>query len=735
MRTALLKLILEDSMARFDMADTSRFDCKIAGSHFLVVDFVAKERISIPFEVDLSLASEEEVKFDNVVGKSATLIIHGDPGDRYFHGIVNKFIQTGTDGRFYLYRARIVPQIWLLALRQDCRIFQQKTVPDIVKEVLENAGVTGDLFDFRLQGSYAQREYCVQYRESDLNFISRLLEEEGIFYFFEHTDSQHKMVLGDGTVNYQPIAGDSKVVFNEGGSMVSEEEAIIRFMLSRQILSGKCTLKDFNFEKPSMDLTAENSDADNKELEVYDYPGEYATQEYGKQLAQVRLQETIMFKDTGEGESTVPRLLPGFTFTLHGHDLDAFNQEYVLYEVVHTGKQPQVLAEKSAEGQGTSWGNTFLAVPSSVTLRPEQVASKPVVEGVQTAIVTGPSGEEIYPDEHGRVKVQFHWDRQGKHDENSSCWIRVSQAWAGAGWGAMYIPRINQEVIVDFIEGDPDRPIITGRVYHGTNTPPYPLPAEKTKSTIKSDSTKGGGGSNEIRFEDKKGSEEIFVHGQKDWTIAIENDKNQTVGNNETLSVGTNRSKTVGSDQSESIGANKTISVGSNHSETIGANKTESVGANMSLSVGANQTDNVAVAKAVSIGAAYQITVGAAMNETVGGAKAEEIGAVKSVNVGASSTENVGGDKSVDAGKDISNKAGKDITVQSGKKMKLTAGDDFALSGKKKGLIDIKDELTIKVGSASISMKKNGDITIKGAKINIKGSGNITLKGSKILEN
>ncbi len=722
-------------MARFDMASTSRFTCKIGGSQLLVADFVARERISSPFEIDLSLASEEEISFEDTVGKAGTLTIQGDNEERYFQGMVSKFIQTGATGRFYLYQARIVPQIWLLSLRQDCRIFQQKTIPDIVKEVLEDGGVTSDLFEFRLQGTYPQREYCVQYRESDLNFINRLLEEEGIFYFFEHTDSQHKMVMGDGTVNYQPISGEPKVVFNPGGSTVSEEESIFRFTLSRQIRSGKYCLRDYNFEKPSMDLTADMSDKENKELEVFDYPGEYFTQNDGKQLAQTRLQETIMFKDTAEGEGTVPRMLPGFTFTLHGHDLDGFNQEYVLYEVVHSGQQPQVLAERGGGGEGTSWSNSFLAVPSAVTLRPERVTPKPVVEGVQTAIVTGPSGEEIYPDEHGRVKVQFHWDRQGKNDENSSCWIRVSQGWAGTGWGAMFIPRINQEVIVDFMEGDPDRPIITGRVYHGTNTPPYPLPAEKTKSTIKSDCSKGGGGSNEFRFEDKKGSEEIFIHGQKDWTIAIENDKNQTVGNNESLTVGTNRTKSVGSDQSETIGANKTITVGSNHTETIGANKTETVGSNMSLSVGANQADTVAAAKAVTIGAAFQITVGAAMNETVGAAKAEEIGGVKSVNVGADSSENVGGNKSVDAGKNISEKAGKDVTMQSGKKMMFSAGDDFGITGKKRGVIEIQDELTIKCGKAMIIMKKNGDVTIQGNKINIKGSGNVTIKGQKILEN
>ena len=297
-------------MARFDMANTSRFTCKIGGSHLLVVDFVARERISMPFEVDLSLASEEEISFDDTVGKPGSLTIQGDDEERYFQGMVAKFIQTGTNGRFYLYQVRIVPQIWLLSLRQDCRIFQEKSVPTIVKEVLEGAGVTSDLFEFRLQGDFPEREYCVQYRESDLNFISRLLEEEGIFYFFEHTDSQHKMVMGNGTVNYQAISGEPKVVFNSGSGTVSEEESVSRFTLSRQIRSGKYTLRDFNFEKPSMDLTSEKSDSVHAELEVYDYPGEYTTQSDGKQLVQTRLQETIMFKDKAEGESNVPRMLP-----------------------------------------------------------------------------------------------------------------------------------------------------------------------------------------------------------------------------------------------------------------------------------------------------------------------------------------------------------------------------------------------------------------------------------------
>ncbi len=713
-------------------ADEAQFLFEVSGIKLRVVEFTIRERISSPYEVELNLASEDEVSFDDVIGKEGLLTILGEEADRYAHGIVNQFMQTGSieeapvGTRFYLYRATVVPSLWLLSLEQDCRIFQNKSVPDIIKKILEDGGITGDRYSFRLQGQYQPRDYCVQYRETDLNFISRLLEEEGIFYFFEHTEDKHLLVFGDSAVNYQPIQGKPEVTFNPTQGMVQDEEFVTNFVLSRQIRTGKVTLRDFNFEKPSLDLTAQDQGDFYQKLEVYDYPGEYTDGGRGKNLAKVRLQEAAMYKDRAEGQSFCPRFVPGFTFKLADHELDSFNKEFLLAEIFHSGSQPQSLEEHAHGSSGFKYSNQFFGIPSSVTLRPERTSPKPVVEGVQTAIVVGPKGEEIYTDEHGRVKVQFHWDREGKRDEKSSCWIRVSQVWAGANWGAMYIPRIGHEVIVDFIEGDPDRPIITGRVYHGSNKPPYTLPDEKTKSTIKSDSSLGGGGSNEFRFEDAKGSEEIYLHGQKDWTIAIENDKNQTVGHDETLSVGNNRTKTVGVDQSESIGSNKAIQVGVNHTETIGSNKTlnvganhtESIGANMSLNVGANKTETVAIAsaetvgaaKALSIGAAYQVSIGAAMNQTIGGLKAEEVGLSKSVNVG--------GSMSVSVGKNLSEEVSKTHSLKA-----------------KKVMIEADDEITLKTGSASIQLKKNGNITIKGNMINIKGSGKVTIKGSKVLEN
>ncbi len=704
---------------------------QMAGQDFRVVEFSLRERISTPFELELTLASEEEVDFDAVIGTEGLFTIRGEAAARHVHGMTNQFEQTGTirlatTTRFYLYRAVIAPRLWLLSLEQDCRIFQQKSVPQIIKQVLEEGGVPPDRISFRLQGTYAPREYCVQYRETDLNFISRLLEEEGMFYYFEHGKNGHVMVFGDSMVNYSPIAGDPALVFNPPDGMATDEEYVYAFLLSRRLRTGKTTLRDFNFERPSLDLTCKDQDNCFIKPEVYDYPGEYADVERGGKLNKVRLQEAIMFRDTANGQSYCPRLTPGFTFALKKHELDNFNRDYLVVEAFHSGAQPQAVEEQSLGTSGLSYSNQFFCIPADVAFRSERATPRPVVEGVQTAIVVGPKGEEIYTDEHGRVKVQFHWDREGQRDEKSSCWIRVSQLWAGAGWGAMFIPRIGHEVIVDFEEGDPDRPIIVGRVYHATNTPPYSLPADKNKSAIKSDSTLGGGGSNELCFDDSKGSEEIFLHGQKDWSIAIENDKNQAVGHDESMMVANNRQKSVGVDQKETIGSNKTIRVGLNHKESIGANKTvnvganhtESIGANMALTVGGNKTETVSVAsaetvgaaKALSIGAGYQISVGAAMNESVGGLKAEEVGLYKSTNVGGSMTVTVG----------------KNLTENVSKTHALKA---------KKVTIEAEDEITFKTGAASIKMKKNGDILLKGKNIKVKGSGKITLKGSKILEN
>jgi type VI secretion system secreted protein VgrG len=599
-------------MAWVDPGSEAKFLFQIIGTKLetRVVEFTARERISFPFELKVSLASEEEINFDDVVAKEALLTILGEEANRYIHGIINQFRRTGSKGRFFLYQATVVPSFWLLSLEQDCRIFQNKDVPEIVKQVLQDGGIPQDRFDFRLQSQSPVREYCVQYRETDLNFISRLLEEEGIFYFFEHSENRHVLVFADSSAAYQPIQGEAKVTYNVAEGMVPEEESVYHFIVSRGIHSGKATQRDFNFEKPSLDLTTQEQEKTYQKLEVYDYPGRYLDPGRGKKLSQVRLQELVTFQERAEGRSVCPRFTPGFTFKLTDHDWDKFNREYLLVEVLHTGSQPQVLEEKAA-GEGFRYGNDFLGIPSSVSFRPERKTSRPVVEGVQTAIVVGPKGGEIYPDKYGRVKVQFHWDREGKYDEKSSCWIRVAQLWAGPGWGAMYIPRIGQEVVVDFLEGDPDRPMIIGGVYHGNNMPPYPLPDEKTKSTIKSDSSLGGGGFNEIRFEDKKGQEQIFIHAEKDKDIRIKNDLREWIGNETHL--------IVKKDQLEMTEGDKHLTVKGDHNQKVDGTVSRKVGVDLHEKVGNNYALDAGMEIHLKAGMNLVIESGTTLSLKVGG--------------------------------------------------------------------------------------------------------------------
>jgi len=745
-------------------------DTPLGDNVLLLQGFSGADGLSVPFSFELDLVSENSnIAFQDIIGQNVTVsIVMADGERRIFNGLISRFSQySGTQDadhplQLAHYSATMVPWFWLLSRTSDSRIFQNLSIPGIVEQIFTEKGFND--FRMNLHDTYDPKEYCVQYRETDFNFVSRLLEQEGIFYFFEHEQGTHTMVLADSTEEHRPCPGQDSVRYHPlSTSERPEEDVITSLDKTQEITIGKYTVNDFNFTMPATDLKVEVSSqhslgpGDSDRYEVYDYPAEYNVRSEGDRLANLRMQAEEARITTITGTSTCRAFTSGYRFDLTECYRDEMNDNpYVLTSVNHAASEP---VGSSGGGGGASYSNNFTCIPFDVPYRPPLVTPKPMIAGNQTAIVTGSAGEEIHCDEHGRVKVQFHWDREGNRDDKTSCWIRVSQAWAGAGWGAMQIPRIGQEVIVDFLEGDPDQPIITGRVYHGTNKPPYALPGEKTKSTIKSDSSKGGGGSNELRFEDKKGSEEIYLHGQKDWTIAIENDKNQTVGNDETLSVGNDRTKTVGNNQKESIGTNKTIDVGSNHEETIGADKTlkvgsnhtetigsnmsETIGSNMSQTVGSNKTETISIAKTLTIGAAYQVSVGAAMNETIGAAKAEEIGAAKSVNVGAASSENVGANKSVNAGGNISESAGKDVSIQagkdasisSGKKMSLSAGDDYSVSGQKKGVINIKDQLTIKVGKASITLKKNGDIIIDGKKINMKGSGDIVMKAKKILEN
>jgi type VI secretion system secreted protein VgrG len=567
----------------------ARFLFKISGvtPELLVVRFELEEGVSVPYTLSVELACDDEVKMDDALGKEGFLTLTGDGGDRIVHGVVDRFEHTGNRGRFGLYRARVVPYLQWLSLESDCRIFQNKSVPDIVKQILQDSKLPTDRFDFRLKESYAPVEYCVQYRETDLAFVSRLLEEEGIFYFFDHSDKKHLLVFADGPVAYKEIAGGSGLTYNFSQGIAPAEECVYRFAFSRQVRSGKMTRRDYNFEKPGLDLKKEEQGKVHEKLEVYDYPGRYVEPDRGKHLSKVRLEESMTYYETADGESTCVRLVPGFKFSLSDHERTEYNRDYFLTKLVTRGEQPQSLQETAGSG-GTefSYSSRFTAIPASVPFRPARVTPKPLVEGIQTAKVTGPSGEEIYTDKYGRVKVKFHWDRGKDNDEKSSCWIRVSSTFAGGQYGSIFTPRIGQEVVVDFLEGDPDRPLITGSVYNADQMPPYELPGEKTKSTTKTNSSLGGKGFNEIRFEDKKGEEQIFVHGEKDADIRIKNDRREWVGNDRHLVVVRDKIGKVERDSHGLVGREERLEVAADRHRKVGGLETIEVVRSRSLTVG-----------------------------------------------------------------------------------------------------------------------------------------------------
>ena len=673
------------------------------------------------------------------------------PGDklRYFHGFVSDVECVGGPGRHNVAHVQLRPWLWFLDKSSTCRIFQEKSVPDILDIVFKEHGFSADV-DVRLSGSYRSWEYLVQYQETDANFVTRLMEQEGIYFFFVHEEAKHTLVLADGYGSHEKVPGYETVPYYPPGSdLARERDHLDHWTFSQRIQSSIFSTDDYNFKKPRAGLfsRAKASDDADRLYEVYDYPGEYTEDGEGEGYARLRLEEQRVGAATMRGRGNARGLAAGSLFSLKEFPIENQNQE-VLIVGAECSLSPGTVESELGGGEHSFFQMSLTAIKGTTPFRTGRRTPRPVVPGPQTAKVVGKEGQEIWTDEYGRVKVQFPWDREAKggtprhkpsgddppppkDGENTSCWIRVSQVMAGAGWGAMHVPRIGQEVIVSFYEGDPDRPVITGRVYNGSNKPPFGLPSKGMVSGIKSDSTPGGGGNNEISLDDTKGKEKINIHGQYDMTTTIEHDQTLTVHNNRTSTIDVNDRESVGADQSVSVGGNQTNTVTGNQTEAITGNQSVTVTGNHSLTVAQASAETIALAKALSVGAGYAITVGAAMNIGVGGALSEEVGAIKAVGVAGDSNERCGGGKSIVAGKALTAQAADDVAMSAGKKLAMKAGTDLAVNAGAKGVIEIKDELTIKVGSAQITLKSNGDITIKGNKITLKGDSDVVVKGSK----
>lgn len=566
-------------------------DTSLGKDVLLLQGFTGREGISRLFSFHLDLASEKDsISFKNIIGQNVTIrVTQADNSPRYFNGFVSRFAQSGSDLRFTHYQMEVVPWLWFLTRVADCRIFQEKTIPKIIEDVFQSRGFSD--YKLSLTASYEPREYCVQYRETDFNFVSRLMEQYGIFYFFEHKNGKHTMVLADSASAHQPCPKQATAHYGLFSGNLSAEDVISGWQMEQELRTGKYSLNDYNFETPSANLMANEptlvSVGGNSKYEIYDYPGEYLKAAQGKTLAGIRMQE----EETGHlvvtGSSVCRAFTSGYKFTLADHYRKDMNVAYVLTEVQHVASVGSSYSMGDA-GTGEHYSNHFTCIPADVPFRPPRITPKPFVQGPQTALVVGKSGEEIWVDKYGRIKVQFYWDRQGKKDDKSSCWIRVSQPWAGKDWGGMWIPRMGQEVIVDFLEGDPDRPLITGRVYNADETVPYTLPAHQTVSTMKSRSSKGGGDDNynEIRFEDKKSSEQIFINAEKDMDLRVENDSREFVGNNRSLIVTKDQLEETDGDKHEHVKGKHVEAVDGDESLKVTGDQKIQIGGNQSLQVG-----------------------------------------------------------------------------------------------------------------------------------------------------
>ncbi|MEI7251806.1 type VI secretion system tip protein VgrG [Pectobacterium versatile] len=489
---------------------------------FAVVDFRLDEGLNRPFSLSLSLASAlPDVDFGAVLDQPCELMIwYEGELKRRVSGIISGFTQGDTGFRRTRYQAEVRPALWRLGLRTNARIFQAQKPEAIIGVLLEEAGITD--YAFALRNEHAVREYCVQYRESDLAFITRLAAEEGMYFFHEYEEGKHRVVFADdaGALTKGP-----ELFFNLATQGLSEGEYVRRFHYAERVSTSDVELKDYSFKTPAYGLSHKKMSGElahqRESYQHYDYPGRYKQDPSGKAFSGYRLDALRSGAVTSEGESNCAGLMPGNTFTLTEHPNATLNAVWQTVSVTHVGQQPQALEEESG-GEPTTMNNSFAVVKGTTTWR-AAMPYKPMVDGPQIATVVGPAGEEIYCDQYGRVKLQFPWDRYGASNDQSSCWVRVSQGWAGGQYGMIAIPRIGHEVIVSFLEGDPDQPIVTGRTFHATNRPPYDLPAHKTRTVLRTE-THQGEGFNELRFEDQAGQEEIYIHGQKDLNALVEND-------------------------------------------------------------------------------------------------------------------------------------------------------------------------------------------------------------------
>ena len=513
-----------------------QFNTPLGKDVLVLVRYDGTEGLSELFEYRIEALSEQkDIDFDKAMGQPCTLKFQTYGQEREFNGILVEAQALGVKNDYYSYRVVLRPWLWLLSHTTDCRIFQDKKAPEIIKEVFKDRGFTD--FDSKLtdEGSYPKLEYCVQYRETDLNFVTRLMEKEGIYYFFKHSGGKHTLVLADSKTSHQPVPGRAKMPFHPpSGEFARKEERIYEWISERRFRTGKIELNDYNYLKPNANMLSDANASERytrSDMEFYDYPGKYKEKSIGDRYARIQLEAEQALDHRCLGNGDAMSLFPGGLTQLERHPNDSQNKEYLVVRAAHSYAAEQYRSGAGGSAEEIYFGN-YEFLPRDQQFRAPIVTPKPLIHGIQTAkVVTKEEGgsEEIEVEELTEIYVWFYWDRK-KHKEKRSCKLRCAQVWSGKKWGGQFIPRVGMEAVVEFLEGDPDRPLVVGTVYNDDNKPPYVLPDKKTIAGIKSDSTKGGNGYNEWNFEDKKGSEKITVHAEKDLDTTVRHAETRTIG-------------------------------------------------------------------------------------------------------------------------------------------------------------------------------------------------------------
>lgn len=674
---------------------------------FVLSELFGDERLSGLFHYRLKLrTSDNAVDFGEILGQPVTVTIEQRNGTkRYIHGVVTGFTQSDSDGNVATYYAEIRPWLWQLSLTTDSKIFQNQNAIEIITAVFEELGFRD--FKDNTKGAFDPRDYCVQYQETALDFVSRLMEDEGIFYFFEHTADKHTLVMANEPGSHAVCPGLAKARYLETDPIIDTDDIIEKVTLEEQIISNKYAAEDYNFKTPGTDLlttvdgkasTSIKGEA-KRDLRVYAYPGDFTQTADGEKIINRRIEAIEAPYRVLTGEGNCRAFIAGYKFKIVNHDRADVNAMYILTRVSIRATQQR-------------FNNSFKSIPDDVPFRPPLQTPRPKIFGTQTAVVVGKQGEEIWPDEYGRVKVQFHWDQLGQRDEKSSCWIRVAQIWAGKNWGTFFTPRMGTEVIVSFLEGNPDRPLIIGTVYNDTQAVPYPMPAQKNISTIQTISTLEGEAGNEIRFDDTKDEEELYFHAQKDHNIKVENNRQKEVLNEETNTITQHRTTTIteGNDT-------YTVAKGNRAFEVSKGNETYAVKGTRELTITGAETHINKDAFTHTVTKNYTLTVDGNLSIKVKGTI--DIVAQKNLTIktdkallskaGKSLTNKAGAEMLNQAAKDLTNKAGTALTNKAGTDLTNQAGKNLTNKG----------TILSSKGSASAEVDGGGQLTLKGGMVSI----------------